>query len=226
VVIPLRIHVLTSTEIDTANCNLIDADIARVVGNINTIWQRAGIRFGVESILREPAAQTERFHITTQLHGGEAGEPQLWMLLPRASRSHDRLHVYHFHELPYNSFYLGDDIVIAQEGAQVKQVKGGGNDTVARVTAHALANLLGLTNVPESRNLMGDETSSVALEDSQCETASKVARTIRGVATATEVQQAAETAEAKGDAATARRLRLWLSGVPGQGAVDAGPNPK
>lgn len=109
-IIPLRIHVLTSTEIDIANCKLTDADVARVVGNVNAIWQKAGIQFGVQSMLREPVAQSERFRITTQLRGGDAGDTQLWMLLPRASRTSDALHVYYFHELPYNSAYLGDDI--------------------------------------------------------------------------------------------------------------------
>jgi hypothetical protein len=57
VIIPLRVHVLTAPDIDIAHCKLSDADVARVVGNINAIWHKAGIHFGVESVLREPAGQ-------------------------------------------------------------------------------------------------------------------------------------------------------------------------
>ena len=107
-------------------------------------------------------------------------EADLWMLLPRASRVFDGLHVYYFHELPFNSAYMGDDVVFAIEGAQVQEIPGGGKDPIARVTAHALGNLLGLRNVEERRNLMGNGTSGIALTGSQAESASKVARTMHG----------------------------------------------
>ena len=124
VIIPLRVHVLRSAEIDQANCRLTDAEVARVAGNINAIWHKAGIHFGVESILCEPAAQQERFRVTAAASGGEIGAGSLWMLLPRASRAFDGVHVYYFHELPFNSAYMGDEVVFSNEGAQVHEVPG------------------------------------------------------------------------------------------------------
>ena len=87
VIIPLRVHVLTSTDIDQADCKMTEAEAARVVGNINAIWHKAGIHFGVESILREPVVQRERFLIVADLGGGQVAPNDLRVLLPRASRA-------------------------------------------------------------------------------------------------------------------------------------------
>jgi hypothetical protein len=221
VIVPLRVHVLMAPDIDKANCKLTDADIARVAGHINGIWNKASIHFGVESIVHEEVEQQERFRITNELGGGDTGEGEIRLLLPRASRTFDGVHVYYFHELPYNSSFVGDDTVFAREAPQLRQVKGGSDDAVARVTARALGNLLGLTGDPEPRNLMGNGTTGILLDDSQAEAARKIARTIRGVATEADVRQAAEAAEARGDATVAHRLRSWLAEVPIRAATDA-----
>jgi hypothetical protein len=117
---------------------------------------------------------------------------------------------------------MGDDVVFAIEGAQVREIPGGGEDPIARVTAHALGNLLGLRNVEEQQNLMGNGTSGIALAGSQAQAARKVARTVPGATTVAGLRKAAQAAEAKGDAATARRLRSRLAEIPGAGAAEAG----
>jgi hypothetical protein len=222
VIIPLRVHVLTAPDIDMANCKLTDADVARVVGNINAIWHKAGIHFVVEAVLREPAGQQGRFRTTAALAGGEIGADDLRMLLPSASRVFDGLHVYCFHELPFNSASMGDDVVFANEGARVREIPGGGKDPIARVTPHALGNLLALQNLEEPRDLMGGGTSGIALTGAQAEAARKVARTIPGATTVAGLRKAAQAVEAKRDAAMARRLRSWLAEIPDAGAADAG----
>jgi hypothetical protein len=221
VIVPLRVHVLTSPDIDMANCKLTEADVARLAGNVNAIWHKAGIHFGIEAVLREPVVQRERFLVVASLGGGQVGPDDLRILLPRASRAFDGLHVYYFHELLFNSIYMVDDVVFAQEQAQVNPIAGGSKDPVARVTAHALGNLLALPNINDPRNLMGNGTSGIALDGSQAEAARKVARTIQGATTVAGLQEAEKAAEAKGDAATARRLRSWLAEVPGARAAGA-----
>ena len=175
VIVPLRVHVLTSSDIDQANCKMTEAEAARVVGNINAIWHKAGIHFGVESILREPVVQRERFLIVAGLGGGQVEPNDLRILLPRASRASDGVHVYFFHDLPFNSTFLGDDVVFSNEQARVNPIDGGSKDPVARVTAHALGNLMTLPNVNDPRNLMGGGTSGIALAGSQAQTARKLA---------------------------------------------------
>jgi hypothetical protein len=219
VIVPLRVHVLTSTDIDQASCKMSQAEAAAVLGNVNAIWHKAGIHFGVESVLGEPVAQRERFLIVAGLGGGQVNPNDLRILLPRASRAFDGVHVYFFHDLPFNSAFMGDDVVFTNEQAQVNPVAGGGKDPVARVTAHALGNLLTLPNVNDPRNLMGGGTSGIALAGSQAQTARKLARTIAGATTVAGLRKAAKAAETKGDTATARRLHAWLAEVPGTGAA-------
>jgi hypothetical protein len=220
VIVPLRVHVLTSPNIEMVNCQLNDAGVARVVGELNAIWHKGGIHFGVESVRREPAEQTERFRLTAGLKDGEVGVDDLRMLLPRGSRGFAGVHIYFFHELPFNSVYLIDDLVLSQELAQVEPVPGGSKDPVARVTAHALGNLLALPNIKEPRNLMGGGTSGTALTETQAETARKFAKTIAGAMTVDGLRKAVKAAETKGDAATLKRLRSWLAEIPGAGAAE------
>ena len=61
---------------------------------------------------------------------------------------------------------------------------------------------------------MANATSGIELDDTQAETAAKVAGTIRGVATVSELRKTAEAAEARGDRSTAVRLRSWLAEIP------------
>ena len=127
-------------DLDMANCRLTDAEIHRVVANLNAIWHPAGIRFGLESLVREPAAQRDRFRLLIEKRALQRGFPEPALLFPPASRDFDGLHAYFFRDLPYNSSVVADDAVVVQEGATVRQVlHGGGNDTIARVLAHALA---------------------------------------------------------------------------------------
>ncbi len=219
-VVPLRAHVLTASDLELANCRLTDADVARVLDHVNAIWHRAHIHFGLETLCREPAGEPVRFRIATNGQRGGFAWPER-MLIPRSTRTFDGLHAYYFHTLPMNGGYLGGDAVLVQEGAQVCPVKGGTDDPVARVTAHALGSALGLPDDPDPMNLMSQGASGVALDDVQVDFARSVARTLHGVATAAELRKAAVAAQANGERVEARRLWSWLAEVPGPGAVEA-----
>ena len=60
-ILPLRVHILTARDLELADCKLRDSDVTRIVGKLNEIWSKAGVYFGLEAIVREPAAQTHRF---------------------------------------------------------------------------------------------------------------------------------------------------------------------
>jgi hypothetical protein len=62
-IVPLRIHILKSPKLALADCKLGDGDVNKVVRDLNTIWGKAGIFVGIESIIREPAAQPDRFRV-------------------------------------------------------------------------------------------------------------------------------------------------------------------
>ena len=57
-VIPLRAHVLNADELEEVDCQLADADLNRILGKVNTIWNKAGIHFGLESIVPRRSGRT------------------------------------------------------------------------------------------------------------------------------------------------------------------------
>ena len=220
-IVPFRIHVMTAPDLELANCRLTDAGAARVLDQLNAIWHRAHIHFGLESIRRERPDQAARSRANTDGQPGAFAMPER-ILLPRSSRTFDGLHAYYFHTLPINGADLGGDVVLVQEGAQVQPVDGGTDNPMARVTAHALGYALGLLDDFDPANLMSQGTSGVALDDAQTEVARAVARTIHGVATAADIRKAALAAQAKDERSDeARRLWSWLAEIPGPGAADA-----
>jgi hypothetical protein len=215
-IVPIRAHVLTAPDLELADCKLKDADVIRIIGKLNTIWSKAGIHFGLESIVREPAAQRNRFRLMAELNGGELDATDFQLLLPRQSRAFDGLHAYFFHELPFNGTYLGDDCAIVQEGAQLKPVDGGIDEPVARVLGFALGRALSLQprREPET-NLMALGTTGIAIDADDAERARRVAKTIKGVLTFAEARQSAEAAQTAGQVDRAKRIRSWLAEIAG-----------
>jgi hypothetical protein len=212
--IPLRAHVLTAPDLELANCKLKDADVTRIVGKLNNIWNKAGIHFGLESIVREPAAQRGRFRLLAELKKGELEMSDFQLLLPKQSRVFDGFHAFFFHELPFNGTYLGDDCAIVQEGAQLNPVAGGSDEAVPRVLGFSLGRALGLQprRQPET-SLMALGTTGVALDADDVKQARRVAKTVSGVMTIAEARQAAEAAQTAGQTERAKRLRSWLAEI-------------
>ena len=213
-IVPLRVHVLTAPDLELADCKLKDADVTRIVGKLNAIWSKAGIHFGLESVVREPAAQQDRFRLIVELKQGELEQSDFQLLLPRQNRVFDGLQAFFFHELPFNGTYLGDDCVIVREGVQLKAVAGGSDEPMARVLGFSLGRALSLTprREPET-SLMALGTSGMSLDADDAERARRVAKTIKGVMTLADTRQAAEAAQAAGQADRAKRLRTWLAEV-------------
>lgn len=60
-VLPVRVHMLTSGTAPELNSTLTEDEIRRVFVEVNAVWQQAGIRWDVESVLREPAQNEEAF---------------------------------------------------------------------------------------------------------------------------------------------------------------------
>jgi hypothetical protein len=223
IVVPLRVHVLTSKGLGLANCTIKDAEVAKAAAGINAIWAKAGVSFGLESIVREPAAQVERFRALVELNGGEFPNADVYAyLLPTSSRVFDGLHVYLFHELPFNGAYINAaDAAILIEKPDLRKVKGGGDDPVARVAAQGLGRALGLPGREDEVGLLSSGTNGLGLNETEVARARSVARTIPGALKVSDAAKAAEAATKKGDIATARRLWTWLSAVPGAGAAEA-----
>ncbi len=226
-IVPVRAHVLISADLELANCKLRDSDITRVVAKLNSIWSQAGITFGVESIVREPAAQRDRFRVLVELSQGQLDMADLELLLPKPSRVFDGLNVYFFHDLPFNGSYLGGDCVLVQEGARLNEVAGGTDEPMARVAGHCVGRAFSLVPRPEPQSsLMALGTTGFALDADEAARARRVAKTIPGVMTVAEARKAAASAQAAGDAGRAKLLKSWIDAVPTKQAADsARPKP-
>jgi hypothetical protein len=227
-IVPLRVHILTSTELGLANCKLRDVDVTRIVGKLNSIWNKAGIHFGLESIVREQPVQVDRFRVIVELKKRQFEMSDFAMLLPKPSRAFDGLQVFFFHSLPFNGTYLGDDCAIVQEGAELNQVRGGIDEPLPRVLGFSFGRALGLDprDGPET-SLLFPGTNGINLDAGEIEQARKVARTVKGAMTLGELRKTADAAQKSGQAERAQKLATWLReissskpGVPkGRGAA-------
>lgn len=250
IVIPLRIHVLSATDLPEVDCKFSDDDVRRIVGKVNrVVWQQAGIHFGIESIRREPAARQEEFRKWRDLTGGELPPLDVYPMLrpredkrasadapgegtvpdPKAEDASDPpsdppfegLHIYYVHDLPTNGVYFGDGFAFVKETASLRPVEGGIDEPIPRVTAHELGHALSLPHRQNWTNLMASGNSGTLLNAAEVAAARAAAGRLAGAAGVATWRERAMAAVAAGNAATAGRLWGWLTDVPGDSATDA-----
>lgn len=212
-VIPLRVHVLTADALPDVNCGLTDDDITRIVGKVNGVWHRAGIHFGLESIVREPAARVALFRELLELSDGDVPLGVYRVLMPEGSRALDGVHVYYIHELAVNGVYLGDRVAFVKETAALRPVEGGLDEPLPRVTAHEIGHALGLSHRQDETNLLASGTTGTRLNEAEVRRARERAVAYSGVYRVNDLEQVADAAEKSGSHDEARRLRSWLEEI-------------
>ena len=220
VVVPLRVHVVTSPGFAMTDTRISDAAILKSIPAINAIWGKAGITFGLDSIVREPAGQIERFQLQVKLLNGEFKNfDPFAMLLPQTpSRAFPGLHLYIFHQLPLNGFYIpAADAAVTVEEPSLRQVQGGSKDSLARVAARFLGEAMGLTGRDDEVGLASGGTNGVGLSEAEIARVREVVRTIPGVVKVDDLAKQAEAAAKSKEIDKARRLYSWLATVPGAG---------
>lgn len=167
-VIPLRIHLLQSSNQAAVHTTLSTADVRRVIGKVNGIWSPANIHFEIESIRREAALDSV---------SPEENPKDRWLLtvIPPETRASNAFNVYYVKRMQPNGYWAGG-VAFVKDTASLREVPGGIDEPMPRVTAHELGHALGLPHRQNTTNLMASGTTGTALNAEEIQRAREHAR--------------------------------------------------
>jgi len=172
-VLPLRVHLLQSTNQPQVHTTLAEADVRRILGKVNGIWAQARIRFELEKLLKEPAQPAE-------VPGENPKDRWLLSVVPPMTRATNAFNVYYVKKMQPNGYWSGG-VAFVKDTASLKEVPGGIDEPLPRVTAHELGHALGLSHRQDRTNLMASGTTGTALSEEEIQRARAAAGRISWV---------------------------------------------
>ncbi len=158
--LPVRVHLMQSATVPAMKTTLTEADIKRVFSKVNKVWAAAGIQFEIESIGATEAIALGK----EQLLLGEY--ERVGAMIPKARLSATALNVCYVKEVQPNGFYNGK-LIVVKDTAALKEVPGGIDEPLPRVTSHELGHALGLPHRQDTTNLMQSGTTGFSLNETE-----------------------------------------------------------
>ncbi|MGC4006974.1 MAG: hypothetical protein QM811_29155 [Pirellulales bacterium] len=127
-------------------------------------------------------------------------------LIPSHTRKFDGFRVYYIHDFDVNGIYYGNREAMVKETAALRQVPGGIDEPLPRVTAHELGHGLGLPHRQDRTNLMQSGTTGTGLSAEEISTARATAEKTPGMIRYAEFDAALSKAA---DDQTRKRIEGW-----------------
>jgi hypothetical protein len=206
---PVRIHLLASKDAPHITTTLEAADITRILGKINKVWSQAGLQFYLESLLKEEPQNAAHFP-HPQL---EEGFSWLVQLRPTASCASNLFHLYYMKQMRGNGVYLREGIFV-KDTASLREVKGGIDEPIPRVSSHELGHALGLNHRQNVTNLMASGTTGTWLNAEEVSRVREKARTLPWIETASTTVKKADELHREGKVGDAKALYERVIGIP------------
>jgi hypothetical protein len=170
-VAPLRVHLLSARESPAIQTTLTEKDITRILGKVNGVWAQAGLHFYLESLVLEEADHQQK---NTQ-QGESTDRLGLLNLRPSSSKATNLFHIYYVKEMPVNGICFSDAIFV-KDTASLREVAGGIDEPIPRVSSHELGHAFGLPHRQDTTNLMASGTTGTWLNEAEIDQAREVAR--------------------------------------------------
>lgn len=162
--LPVRVHLMQSDAAPEMHTTLTETDVRRIFGKVNTVWAQAGIRFEIESIV-----PTQAIPLPSDFQA-EGPFAVVKAMIPKSALSKTALDVCYVKEVGPNGFYYGEPIVV-KDTAALREVEGGIDEPLPRVTSHEIGHALGLSHRQDTFNLMASGTTGTSLNEAEITTA-------------------------------------------------------
>jgi len=218
--VPLRVHLLTSVDTPALNTSLTGGDVDRVLLKVNRVWAQAGIQFFMESLVCEPAETAKKKEELDHTKRAPAGLDAMLAHVPRASRCGEAFNIYYIKSFDVNGVYFRHpEAIFVKDTASLRKVEGGIDEPLPRVTSHELGHGFTLVHRQDTFNLMASGTTGTSLNEAEIRQARESAAKRAWILPAKSWLEKAEALEKEGKVAEALAAYQKLAALP----LDAAP---
>jgi hypothetical protein len=210
-VAPIRVHLLSAKDSPSIQTSLVEADINRILGKLNVVWAQAGFHFYLESLVSEEANQSE-IHAQMATLGERSS---LLGLRPNSSLASNTFHIYYIKQMPMNGIYFEEGIFV-KDSAALREVDGGIDEPLPRVSSHELGHALGLPHRQCVTNLMASGTTGTWLNAEEIRITREAARKLSWIQVAPELMKKAGSLFRANKISESARIYSSLATIPVQ----------